>query len=137
MDLSVGAIGLEGPILAHDLRVMTVGTRTSELFCLTVFGLCQWPDVEAYAVSMTDKPDTVRPAPSGKSPLQIVHISDIHVDLSYESGANYNCTKNICCRPYTTSDEPGNTNFPAGEYVHLTAFHSKYRTYHILGRAYL
>jgi sphingomyelin phosphodiesterase len=109
---STGAIGLEGPILAHDLRVMTVGTRTSQLFCLTVFGLCQWPSIEAYTVSMTPKPATSRPAPSGKSPLQVVHISDIHVDLSYETGANYNCTKNICCRPYTSADAPGNNSYP-------------------------
>lgn len=115
-DVCTGAIALEGPILAHDLRVMTIGTRTSELFCLTVFGLCQWPDIEAYTVSMTDKPDTTRPAPSGESPIQVVHISDIHVDLSYETGASYNCTKNICCRPYTADDEPGVTDYPAGEY---------------------
>jgi sphingomyelin phosphodiesterase len=77
---------------------MTIGTRTSELFCLTLFGLCQWPDIQEYTLSFKGKPPTTRPAPSGESPLQIVHISDIHVDLSYETGANYNCTKNICCR---------------------------------------
>ncbi|PMD25630.1 sphingomyelin phosphodiesterase [Hyaloscypha hepaticicola] len=115
-DVCAGAIGLEGPILAHDLRVMTVGTRTSQLFCLTVFGLCQWPAIEAYTVSMTPKPATSRPAPSGNCPLQVVHISDIHVDLSYETGASYNCTKNICCRPYTTADALGNNNYPAGAY---------------------
>ncbi|KUJ07393.1 calcineurin-like phosphoesterase [Mollisia scopiformis] len=115
-DVCKGAIALEGPILAHDLRVMTIGTRTSELFCLTVFGLCQWPNVEAYTVSMTDKPDTSRPAVSGKTPIQVVHISDIHVDLSYEVGASYDCTKNICCRPYTSADAPGNNSYPAGEY---------------------
>jgi len=113
---SAGAIGLEGPILAHDLREMTVGSKTSELFCLTVFGLCQWPSVEPYTVAMTAKPNTSRPGVSGKTPIQIVHISDIHVDLQYETGASWNCTKNICCRPYTTDDEPGNTNYPAGPY---------------------
>lgn len=95
---------------------MTIGTRTSKLFCLTVFGLCQWPSVQAYTVSVSTKPDTSRPAVSGKTPLQIVHISDIHVDLSYEEGASYNCTKNICCRPYTAADGVGVTEYPAGEY---------------------
>jgi sphingomyelin phosphodiesterase len=65
---------------------------------------------------MSPKPNTARPAPSGKTPLKVVHISDIHVDLSYEVGASYNCTKNICCRPYTSGDAPGNTAYPAGKY---------------------
>jgi sphingomyelin phosphodiesterase len=95
---------------------MTIGTRTSTLFCLTVFGLCQWPNVEAYNVSLSAKPNTTRPNPSGETPIQIVHISDIHVDLFYETGASYNCTKNICCRPYTTNDEPSITDYPTGEY---------------------
>lgn len=113
---STGAIALEGPILAHGLRQMTIGTRTSTLFCLTVFGLCPWPAIEPYTVEMSAKPDTTRPAPSGEDPIQVVHISDIHVDLSYETGASYNCTKNICCRPYTADDAVGVTDYPAGEY---------------------
>ncbi len=95
---------------------MSIGSRTSQLFCLTVFGLCQWPSIESYTVSMSPKPHTARPAPSGKTPLQIVHISDIHVDLSYEVGASYSCKKNVCCRPYTSADAPGNNSYPAGEY---------------------
>jgi sphingomyelin phosphodiesterase len=67
-------------------------------------------------VDTTAKPNTSRPAVSGDTPIQIVHISDIHVDLQYETGASWNCTKNICCRPYTAADAPGNTSYPCGEY---------------------
>ncbi|KAL7267046.1 hypothetical protein RUND412_010382 [Rhizina undulata] len=116
-DVCSGAIGLEGPILAHDLRVMSIPSRTSKMFCMTVFGLCAYPDIESYSVSIpVTKPTSTRPAVSSKTPIQVVHISDIHVDLSYTVGASYNCTKNICCRSYTTDDEPGVTDFPAGEY---------------------
>jgi len=114
-DVCRGAIGLEGPIIAHDLREMTVPSHTSRLFCITFFGLCDYPAVRPYTVSFPKpKPATTRPASSGKAPIQVVHFSDIHVDLSYETGANYNCTKNICCRPYTTADAPGNTSTPCG-----------------------
>lgn len=66
---------------------------------------------------MSAKPaNASRPESSGQTPLQIVHISDIHVDTNYTTGASYNCTKNICCRPYTAADEPGVTEYPAGEY---------------------
>ena len=66
------------------------------------------------------KPNTSRPPPSGKTPIQVVHISDTHVDLSYETGASYNCTKPICCRAYTEADAPGNNDFPAGPYGEYT-----------------
>ncbi|KAI9827429.1 MAG: hypothetical protein M1819_006970 [Sarea resinae] len=65
---------------------------------------------------MSPKPNMSRPNVSGETPIQVVHISDIHVDLSYEAGASYSCNKNICCRPYTSSDEPGNNSYPAGPY---------------------
>lgn len=117
-DVCAGAIGLEGPILAHDLRNMNIPSKTSELFCMTIFGLCQWPEVDtSYSVYMSEKPaNATRPEPSGQTPIKVVHISDIHVDLNYTTGASYNCTKNICCRPYTAADEPGVTDYPAGPY---------------------
>jgi len=65
---------------------------------------------------MSEKPAGSRPLPSGETPIQVVHISDIHVDRSYETGASYQCTKNICCRPYTAADAPGNTSYPAGPF---------------------
>lgn len=117
-DVCAGAIGLEGPILAHDLRNMDIPSKTSELFCLTIFGLCQWPDVDtSYSVSMSDKPaNASRPASSGQTPIQIVHISDIHVDRNYTAGTSYNCTKNVCCRAYDADDAVGVTDYPAGPY---------------------
>ncbi|CAK5281363.1 unnamed protein product [Mycena citricolor] len=117
-DVCTGAIGLEGPILAHDLRVMSVGSKTADLFCMTVFGLCQAPAVDtSFSVSMSPKPANARrPTPSTQKPIQVVHISDIHVDLDYTVGASFNCTKNICCRAYTADEAPGVTNTPAGPF---------------------
>jgi sphingomyelin phosphodiesterase len=117
-DVCTGAISQQGPILAHDLRELTIGSHTAQLFCGTIFGLCDYPAVRPYTVTFASvKPaGATRPVSSGKTPIKVVHYSDIHVDLSYQVGANYNCTKNICCRPYTPADAPGKTNFPAGAY---------------------
>ena len=94
---------------------MTIPSHTSQLFCTTIFGLCDYPAVTPNTISFpSPKPNTFRPSSSGQTPLKIVHISDIHVDLFYETGASYNCTKNICCRPYTSADAPGDNSFPAG-----------------------
>jgi sphingomyelin phosphodiesterase len=82
-----GAVALEGPILAHDLREMTIGSHTAQLFCTTFFGLCPYPAVTPYNVTFpSPKPDTTRPAVSGQSPIQVVHFSDIHVDRKLKLG---------------------------------------------------
>lgn len=96
---------------------MSIGSKTSQLFCITFFGLCGYPAVTPYTVPFpAPKPATTRPLVSGEPPLKVVHFSDIHVDQFYETGASYNCTKPICCRPYTTADAPGNNQYPAGPY---------------------
>jgi len=94
---------------------MSIGSKTSELFCITFMELCSYPVVASYTVPFSSpKPSTSRPAPSSQTPIQIVQYSDIHVDLFYVTGSNTNCTKPICCRDYSTSDSPGNNNSPAG-----------------------
>lgn len=115
--MCTGAIALEGPIIAQDLRGVSIPSHTSQLLCNTFLGLCSLPPVTPHTVSFASpKPASTRPAVSGQAPIQIVHFSDIHVDHFYETGANYNCTKPICCRPYTTADSPGNNQYPAGPY---------------------
>ncbi|KAF7542515.1 hypothetical protein G7Z17_g11503 [Cylindrodendrum hubeiense] len=114
-DVCDGAIALEGPIIAKAIRGMTIGSRTSKEFCITFLGICEYPDVRQWSVPFpSEKPTTARPAPSGKDPIKVVHYSDIHIDPLYVEGSNTECTKPICCRPYTEGDAPGNTSSPAG-----------------------
>ncbi|KAI5461391.1 Metallo-dependent phosphatase-like protein [Mariannaea sp. PMI_226] len=114
-DVCEGALQLEGPIIASGLRSMSIGSRTSEEFCTTFLGLCAYPEVQQWNVPFpSSKPSKSRPAPSGKKPIKVVHYSDIHIDPLYVEGSNSNCTKPICCRPYTDADKPGNNKSPAG-----------------------
>lgn len=93
---------------------MKLGSHTSETFCTNFFHLCD-PPARPYNISFpSPKPPTSRPPPSGKPPIDVVHFSDTHIDLSYEEGSSYNCNKPICCRSYTEEDAPGNTSFPSG-----------------------
>jgi sphingomyelin phosphodiesterase len=110
-----GAIALEGPILAADLRAMSIPSKTATLFCTTLTGLCQYPAVDTPSIDFPPKPaNASRPALSGQTPFQIVHYSDIHVDPFYVTGSNANCTKPICCRDYDNADDPGNNDDPTG-----------------------
>ncbi|KAI1818166.1 Metallo-dependent phosphatase-like protein [Poronia punctata] len=114
-DVCEGSIALEGPIVAHSLRELNIGSKTSRLICVALFGLCSFPEVDVYNVTFpSPKPETKRPEPSGRKPLRVVHYSDIHVDPWYTEGADANCTKFICCRNYADGPQPGSALNPAG-----------------------
>lgn len=94
---------------------MKIGSKTSELFCITFLGLCSYPSITSYNVSFpSPKPAAGRPIPSGQTPIEIVQYSDIHIDQFYVPGSSTNCTKPICCRSYDTADSPGHNSSPAG-----------------------
>ncbi|KAI1131184.1 Metallo-dependent phosphatase-like protein [Nemania abortiva] len=113
-DVCEGAVALEGPIIAHSLRGLSIGSKTSRLICVALFGSCSFPDVETDNVSFpSPKPGGKRPRPSGLRPLRVVHYSDIHVDPWYTEGADANCTKFICCRHYADGPAPGDAVQPA------------------------
>lgn len=84
-DVCQGAIGEQGPILAHALRKISATGQTATKFCDAVFGLCQPPAVNAYSVPFPKAaPATPKTFKStGKTPFQVVHISDVHIDRMY------------------------------------------------------
>ena len=95
---------------------MKIGSHTSKTLCASLAGLCPYPEVRPYNLQLSPKPPKTRPPPSGKPPIRVAHISDTHVDLSYETGSNYDCSKPICCRVYTDEDAPENTSTPCGPF---------------------
>lgn len=50
-DVCRGAVGGQAPILAHDLRSISLASNAAKLFCSTVFGLCPLQEVVPYAVA--------------------------------------------------------------------------------------
>lgn len=133
-DVCQGSLSKSGPILAHDLRQISMTGQTATKFCDAVFGLCDPPPVNAFKVPF---PKTAPMNPkvfksTGKPPFQVIHISDVHIDRFYtvrsicfgladlrqlrvvpsQVGSEANCTKPICCRDFI--DETGTPTEPAG-----------------------
>ncbi|KAJ2936622.1 hypothetical protein H1R20_g473, partial [Candolleomyces eurysporus] len=107
-DVCEGAVKTQAPILAHDLRSISPFGQTAEKLCDALVGLCQPPAVNAYKVPFP-KPAPANPktfVSSGKTPFQVVHFSDIHIDRQYTVGAEASCTKPICCRNYADQTGP-------------------------------
>lgn len=127
-------------MIASIMRDMEVGSESSLHFCVTFFGVCDIPRVDAWTVPLSSCPvdhTAAYEASSERTPLQVIHYSDIHVDPLYEKGASSKCGKPTCCRyvlsdalsdqfvrtltgprsrSYTHDAKPGITQFPAGPY---------------------
>jgi len=116
-DVCEGLMNMEAPAFVFALTQMVVPSRTSEIFCFTVFGLCPYPPVNPYPFNFTEpKPQKRHHEHSAGEPLQVVHISDIHIDHNYTVGSSFNCTEALCCHAYTPSEAPGVTPYPAGPF---------------------
>lgn len=112
-----GLMAMEAPAVVFALTQMEVPSRTSEIFCFTVFGLCPYPPVNPFPFNFTEpNPQKQHHEHYVGEPLQVVHISDIHVDHNYTVGASFNCTEGLCCHAYTPSEAPGVTPYPAGPF---------------------
>ncbi|PPR01518.1 hypothetical protein CVT24_001888 [Panaeolus cyanescens] len=113
-DVCEGAIGQQAPILAHDLRSITIPGQTSTKLCHALLGLCEEPAVNP--VTMTfPKAAPLKPKiwkSKGKTPFKVVHLSDVHIDRHYEVGADATCSKPLCCRSY--ADDTSSIENPAG-----------------------
>lgn len=98
-DVCAGAVGTQAPILAHDLRSISLASHAAKNFCSTVFGLCPLQEVIPYLVTFADAPLGMEESAAkdhktkegkarkwvskGRKPFQVVHLSDVHVDRKY------------------------------------------------------
>ena len=51
---------------------------------------------------------------TGKTPFQVVHLSDVHIDTQYVVGSDASCGKPICCRDF--ADSAATPAEPAGPF---------------------
>lgn len=91
-----GTLALEGPVIAASLRDLTLGSKTAQIFCTTLLGLCSYPEVEPYTVPMPLQ--TATTTLESSTPVNGTQRSDIHIDPLYVAGSNANCSKPMCCR---------------------------------------
>lgn len=103
-DVCNGTLALEGPVIASSLRDLVIGSKTAQIFCTTLLGLCEYPEVEPYTVPVPPQPinTTARMIATvnvtGRPVFKVAHFSDIHIDPLYVVGSNANCSKPMCCR---------------------------------------
>ena len=65
---------------------------------------------------------SVVPKPSGET-INVLHLSDWHLDPRYDIGSEANCSQYLCCRPYSTNTKlhtgVSNASVPASRFGYL------------------
>ncbi|KAF2236806.1 hypothetical protein EV356DRAFT_481645 [Viridothelium virens] len=102
-----GGIGNTGPYYAQLFSKMSAATGDLQAFC-AYYDACDLPDTIAIDESQyfSPKPSSanVAPDPSGEN-INVLHLSDWHLDPRYDIGSEANCSQYLCCRPYATNTD--------------------------------
>ena len=119
-------IGGLGPYWAQLFAKMTESTGDYEAWCYYNYKTCSVPPTIAIEESKYFSPKPPKassvPAPSGKN-INVVHLSDWHLDPRYDIGSEANCSQYLCCRPYSTNTKldtgVSNASVPASRFGYL------------------
>ncbi|RVX69897.1 hypothetical protein B0A52_05732 [Exophiala mesophila] len=100
-----------GPYFAQLFSKMSLATGDYQALCAMGFnGLNVCEDKGPVEIDenlyFDPKPDWAEnpPPPSGK-PIDVLHLSDWHLDPRYDIASEANCSQYLCCRPYSTNTE--------------------------------
>ena len=119
-------IGGIGPYWAQLFSKMSLETQDMQGFCYFLYGVCERPPTAEINEDLyfSPKPEAanVTPEPSGET-INVLHISDWHLDPRYDIGSEANCSQYLCCRPYATNTHLHtnvvNASVPASRFGYL------------------
>jgi sphingomyelin phosphodiesterase len=112
-----------GPYLAQLFAKMSLATGDMHHWCSVHYGFCEeaLPILIDESLYFTPKPEAanVAPAPSAQT-INVLHLSDWHLDPRYDIGSEGNCSDYLCCRPYSINIEldttSANASLPASRF---------------------
>lgn len=115
--------GGTGPYLAQLFSKMSIATGDMQALCHYQYGACDAPQTvlidESEWFSPKPKQAEIAPQLSGET-INVLHLSDWHLDPRYDIGSEGNCSQYQCCRPYSTNTDlytnSKNASIPASRF---------------------
>ncbi|KAI8354462.1 Metallo-dependent phosphatase-like protein [Mortierella sp. GBAus27b] len=103
-DVCTGLVYSQGPVLVDAILQANLLKGDGKYFCFQALGACPAPGVTSGSLTFPKpKPaNAVAPTPSGNI-VDVLHLSDWHVDNQYVPGAEGDCNRPLCCRKYDDS----------------------------------
>ena len=138
-------IGGTGPYLTQLFAKMSMATGDMHGYCYYNWDTCALPSTIPINETQYFKPKPTNrnaaPAPSSKSEkrfiessakfayyqkdktINVLHLSDWHLDPRYDIGSEANCSQYLCCRPFSTNTDLdtvySNASVPASRFGFL------------------
>ncbi|KAG0362703.1 Metallo-dependent phosphatase-like protein [Gamsiella multidivaricata] len=103
-DVCQGLVYSQGSVFIDAILRAKLLSGDGKMICYQILGACPAPAITSGAVKFP-KPKPVNaniPAPSGRR-IDVLHLSDWHVDDQYTPGSEGACNKPLCCRKYADS----------------------------------
>jgi hypothetical protein len=107
-----------GSVITQVVSNANAGGLDGQMLCQNFLGVCPLPppsplNLTGWFAKPKPNPLPIPRKPSGQR-LKVLHISDIHLDPRYATGAEANCTSGLCCRQNNfNSNSPNETLVPA------------------------
>ncbi|KAF9352130.1 hypothetical protein BGX26_010004, partial [Mortierella sp. AD094] len=114
-DVCSGLVNTQGPVAIDALLSADLTGGDGKEICFQLLGTCSAPAISSGTLTFP-KPrpaNPVVPTPSGVQ-VDVVHLSDWHVDEQYVAGSEAACNKPTCCRKY--ADSPATANRSASSW---------------------
>lgn len=116
-------VGNLGPYLAQLFSKMSLATGDMKAMCFYKYKVCEPTPAIGIDESLYFKPkpeSANRPVePSGKT-INVLHLTDWHLDPRYDIGSEANCSTYMCCRPFSTNTDfhttAKNASLPASRF---------------------
>ncbi|PPQ90943.1 hypothetical protein CVT25_008254 [Psilocybe cyanescens] len=91
-----------GSVLTQVVANADVGGYDGQAICQNFFSMCASPPTVSLDLTNWFAKPKPNPLPAPKKPsgkrLNVLHISDLHLDPRYSTGSEANCTSGSCCR---------------------------------------
>lgn len=119
-------VGGLGPYWAQLFAKMSASTGDYQAWCYYNYNTCEVPPTIEIDESLYFSPKPAQaelvPSPSGQT-INVLHLSDWHLDPRYDIGSEANCSQYLCCRPYSTNTAldtgVSNASVPASRFGYL------------------
>ncbi|KAF9372833.1 Sphingomyelin phosphodiesterase, partial [Mortierella sp. AD011] len=99
-----GLVNSQGPVLINSLLSADLTGGDAKEICFQIGGICPAPAISSGTLTFPKaRPaNPVVPTPSGVQ-VDVLHLSDWHVDEHYVAGSEAACSYPTCCRRYSDS----------------------------------